>query len=174
MPGVLGSYNSQTVAVASSAILVVHMCPDLSMHASPLQATQDALVQQLRQFKLSGDGRAVTDGHADMAALQAFSSLLHDASTLFHAAPSAPRHAFLLDLLGAAFASKAPAQAGLAAYLLLGPATSALWDLQLAARGDPACSKKVAALEKELVVHSGSLAWNRLLPRAKSDAGARE
>eukprot|EP00892_Ulva_mutabilis_P010105 jgi/Ulvmu1/7467/UM037_0010.1 len=137
----------------------------------PDQGMQAAVVRQLRQFKLSGGGLEVGTAHPDLPALQAFSTLLHDTHTLFTAAPTAPRYAFLRQLLDAAFSARATYQAGLGAYLLLGPATTALWELQLLARGDRECSNKVAGLEKSLIANSGAVAWKRLLPRAKNDKG---
>eukprot|EP00892_Ulva_mutabilis_P010103 jgi/Ulvmu1/7465/UM037_0008.1 len=128
----------------------------------PDKGMQAAVVRQLRQFKLSGGGLEVGAAHPDLPALQAFSTLLHDTHTLFTAAPTPPRYAFLRELLAAAFAAPAASQPGLGAYLLLGPATAALWELQLLARGNQECVAKVGGLEAEAVGHVGRVMWDRL------------
>jgi len=109
--------------------------------------------------------------HPDMRTLQAFSTLIHDAHTLFSAQPSAARYSFLRALLSAAFAAPAASQAGLGTYLLLGPATDALWELQLLARGDSECAVRMAAFEEELTLRVGHALWERLAEGAQGDSG---
>lgn len=137
-----------------------------------MQAHKNSLVRVLRHLSLNlEDGYGLSDDDPQLKVVLAFTSLIHEQRILFRTQPTEDRYSFLRSLLAAAFQAKATSQTGVASYLLLGAATSAVQDFFQLARGNDTCIAALSDWEKDTITHRGETLWSRALSRSKHHSG---